>query len=708
MTHPVLAAARSYAARGWPVLPLRPGKKSPAIQRGFHAASVEPGFVEREFANQYRGVGTRTGNDAGFFALDIDPQNGGDASFEALIRLHGPLPVTLTVSTGGGGLHYYFRTPLGGSVPCRTALSGYPGVDIKGEGGYVVAPPSKHPSGGYYTWSTTQGADVPISEAPDWLVGLIFDQRSGSKRRDPQENLNLHAPEGTRNLTVFRLACKLRDAGLPQDSVSVMAYAANAGFSPPLDESEVLQIVSNAFTRGPADALPLTDMANARRLVDRAAGDYRYDPVGKRWLVWDGKVWSADQDGAVIRLARSVAQDLEDSASEVSDPSDRAKLLAAARRQQNAARLHAMVELARTEPESPVFANKLDAHPYLLNAANGVVNLRTGELTPHDRGLLLTKMVPFAYDPQASCPRFLDFLSQVFEGDAQLVSYLQRLCGYVTTGDASEQVFFIFVGAGANGKSTLLNALSWVLDRYASHTPSETLVAQKMGRSSSNDLARLNGMRLVTASEFNPGEKLATGLIKQLTGNEKITARFLFREHDEFVPTFKLVLATNDIPHMEAADDALFRRVIPVPFNRVFARDEQDRTLSDKLKDEAEGILAWMVKGAVDWCHGGLQTPHSILSILEGIRRDMDPVAQFLDDACELGAPFEVSSGDLLAVYVAWAQRHGLPHFDTRGFGKIIAKKGFKSRKSNGRMVLQGLRLRAEHQIINHLTGDAA
>ena len=352
--------------------------------------------------------------------------------------------------------------------------------------------------------------------------------------------------------------------------------------------------------------------------------------------------------------------------------------------------------------------HKLDAHPFLLNGPNGVVDLQTAVLEPHDRSLLLTKILPFAYDPDAKCPRFLGFLDQVFQGNAETISFVQRMFGYAATGDAREQVFFILVGAGANGKSTLLNVASHILGPYAGHTPSETLIAHKMGRSSSNDLARLNGVRLVTASEFNPGEKLATGLVKQLTGNEKVTARYLFQEYREFHFTGKLMLATNDIPHMEAADDALFRRVIIVPFDRVFTKAEQDPTLFDKLKEEAPGILAWMVRGAVEWHQTGLQVPESLVAIRDNIRRDMDPLAQFLDDACLPGGAFETTSAALHAAFALWGQRHGVSHMDGRSFGKALAKRGHRSRKSNGRMVVQGLKLRPEFQSHIHLAGDAA
>ena len=703
----VLPHALAYIARGWPVLPLVPGEKRPAIAGGFRSASTEAEFVEREFAHPGRGVGIRTGIAAGLFVFDVDPRNGGAGSFAALIDRHGPLPETLTVRTGGGGFHYYFRMPEHrAAIRCRAKVGGHPGLDIKGEGGYVVAPPSGHPDGGVYEWSTLEGVKAPIAEAPVWLLDLTTDSTSRSAERD--RSLDLEGPEGTRNPTIFNLARKLRDAGMSEAATAGMAIQANAGFSPPLPSDEVMRTVASVYTRPPFETLLITDMGNARRFVRLAGDNFRYQPLSRTWFQWNGKWWQTDDVGARVGIARMVAMELLDEASSIEDPDIRKNVTMAAKRIQGVSRLNAIVELGRTEPEIPVMPDKLDTHPHLLNVQNGLVDLRTGELNPHEPTYLITKILPFDYDPSAKCPRFLQFLAETFRGERELITYLQRVFGYVLTGDATEQVFFILNGGGANGKSTLLNITSYVMGMYAGHTPSETLIAHRMGRSSSNDLARLNGLRLVTASEFNPGEKLASGLVKQLTGNEKITARFLYQEHQEFVPGFKLMLATNDIPQMDAADDALFRRVIIIPFERVFTKEEQDRSLADKLKAEAEGILAWMVRGAIDWYAGGLATPHRIASIVDGIRRDMDPVAQFLDEACILGSSHETTAAALHAAYMTWAYRHGLAHCDSRNFGKIIAKKGLRSRKSTGRMVVQGLHLRPEFQTAIHLPGDAA
>jgi putative DNA primase/helicase len=684
------------------------GDKRPAIAGGFHSASAEAEFVEREFASGSRGVGIRTGESSGLVVLDVDPRNGGDASLERMLEMNGPLPDTLTARTGSGGKHIYFRMP-GEEVRCHTNLGGWSGIDLKAEGGYVVAPPSRLSLGGTYEWTTPEGPDAPIADMPNWLLELVkVKAKPIAASSSPNRAIGLSAEEGSRNTTIFKLARQLRDTGLSESTVAEMACQANASFSPPLDEAEVRRTVASVFTRGPFEAFPITDMGNARRLVALADGNFRYEPMSKRWLHWSAGVWGRDEDGEVLRLAREVVRQVEDDAKRIEDPDARKNAMIAARRQQNSARLNAMVELAKSEPEIPVTAHRLDRHPFLLNAPNGVIDLQTGTLKPHDRSLLLTKILPFAYDPDAKCPRFLEVLDQVFQGNAEIISFVQRMFGYAATGDAREQVFFILVGAGANGKSTLLNATSHVLGVYAGHTPSETLISHKMGRSASNDLARLDGVRLVTASEFNPGEKLATGLVKQLTGNEKVTARYLFQEYREFHFTAKLMLATNDIPHMQAADDALFRRVVIVPFDRVFAKSEQDPMLFDKLKEEAPGILAWIVKGAVEWLRTGLQVPETLVAIRDSIRRDMDPLAQFLEDACLHGGTFETTSAALHAAFALWGQRHGIPHMDGRSFGKALSKRGHRSRKSNGRMVVQGLKLRPEFQSHIHLAGDAA
>jgi putative DNA primase/helicase len=616
------------------------------------------------------------------------------------------LPETLTARTGGGGLHYYFKMPAD-LIGCRTKLGGWSGVDLKGEGGYVVAPPSGHPSGGCYEWVSGSAADVPVAEVPAWIVDLASSDPRGKSAAE-REPINLRADEGTRNPSVFNLARKLRDGGLTEEAAVEVVLQANENFSPPLEETEVRRTVTSVFKRDAFDAFPINDMGNARRLVKLAAGNVRHEPTRDRFLIWSGGVFVDDEDGEVMRLAREVTRQIEDDAWSIDDPEIRGKALAAARKQQSHARLKAMVELFKTEPEIPVHAQRLDTHPYLLNVRNGVVDLKTGELKPHDRSLLLTKMVPVEFDSAADCPRFERFLDEAFLGDADLIACLQRLLGYALTGDAREQVFFMFVGMGANGKSTLLNVISFVAGPYASHTPSDTLIAQKNGRTATNDIARLNGARLITASEFNPGEKLATGLIKQLTGNEKVTARFLFQEFRDFHFTGKIVLATNDIPQMDGADDALFRRVVVIPFDRVFAKHQQDPLLFEKLKDEAPGILAWLVWGAVEWYRAGLQLPPRLLELRDSIRREMDPVAQFLDEACIVGGSFETQSAVLHSAFSSWAHRHGVPPIDSSSFGRAIAKRGHRSRKSNGRKLVRGVQLRPEVKMTMSLLGEAA
>lgn len=705
MTSPVLEAAKDYAHRGWPVHPLVRNEKRPATAHGFKDASTDQAAVERNFGNRPRDIGIRTGEQSGLVVLDIDPRSGGVESLEELLELHGSLPETLTARTGGGGLHYYFRMPEA-VLTCRTKLGGWSGVDLKGEGGYVVAPPSGHPSGGRYEWVNGPGENVPIAEVPTWIVEL-----AGSSSREKvwvRDPINVHADEGARNPNIFNLARKLRDGGLTEEIAVEVALSANENFSPPLAEAEVRRTVASVFTRDAFEEFAINDMGNARRLVKLTAGNVRYEPAGDRFLIWRGGAFEDDHDGEVMRLARDVARQVEDDAKAIEDPEVRGKALASARKQQSHARLKAMVELFKTEPEIPVQAIRLDSHAHFLNVSNGVVDLTTGELKPHDRSLLLTKVAPVTYDAGAECPRFERFLREAFVGDEDLIACVQRLLGYSLTGDAREQVFFIFVGMGANGKSTLLNIVSFVAGPYATHTPSDTLIAQKNGRGASNDIARLNGARLVTASEFNPGEKLATGLIKQLTGNEKVTARFLFREFTDFHFTGKIVLATNDIPQMDGADDALFRRVIAIPFDRVFAKQEQDPQLLEKLKEEVAGILAWIVRGAVDWYRDGLQLPASLIQLRDSIRRDMDPVAQFLDEACVLGGSFEVASAALHAAFTSWAQRHGVPSMDASCFGRAVSKRGHRSRKSNGRKVIRGIQLLPEVQRTISLLGQAA
>jgi putative DNA primase/helicase len=254
-----------------------------------------------------------------------------------------------------------------------------------------------------------------------------------------------------------------------------------------------------------------------------------------------------------------------------------------------AASLRAMVDLARSEPGIHVSPDDLDRDPWRLNVLNGTLDLRTGELEPQDPDDLITKLAPVEYDPEAKCVTWLGFLDRIMDGNQDLIDFLQRAAGYSLTGETTERVLFVLHGVGRNGKTTLLESLQAVLGEYAKVMAAEMLMARKNDGGIPNDVAALKGARLVTASEAEEGTRLGEAKVKQLTGGDTITARFLYGEFFSFRSEFKIWLATNHKPDVRGTDKAIWDRLPVVPFSVRIPDEEVDARLPQKLLD----AVAW-------------------------------------------------------------------------------------------------------------------
>jgi putative DNA primase/helicase len=619
------AAAVWMAERlGWHPFPVAADKKPFAGTHGCLDATNDVERVNELFAaHPNANVAVATGIASGFFVVDVDVKNGvGWTGFQAFQQKHGTLPETLTIDTPSGGKHFLFKYPDNRTIGNPGVLKEFH-IDIRGQGGYIVAPPSTLRTGGRYRISH----DVPIARAPEWLLELI-----GKKTRVPVKaaapSVTNGISEGGRNSMLCSIAGTLRRRGANEQAIIGALHSFNeAQCEPPLDASEVERIGHSVARYAPEVRHPETDVGNARRLVDAMEEKARYDHASRSWSIFDGRHWRRDDDGAVIRIAKSEGDRILAEAQAINDPDHRKRRIAFALKSQSSPRVRAMIELAQSEPGIPINADAFDRHPYLLNVRNGTIDLRSGELRGHSREDLISRVIDIDFAADAACPHWERFVSEVFEKNAELIEFVHRMIGYWATGETREQLLTILYGDGANGKSTLLNAVSNVLGPHAMHTPTETLTVRGGGQS--NDLARLRGARLVTASEADSQQRLNEGLIKQVTGDEPITARYLYGEFFTFQPVFKLALATNALPAVNGSDPALFRRLRLIPFNRVFSAAEQDKGLGAKLNSELPGILAWIVRGAVKWYANGLTTPAAVLHAGAEFRADSDSVGAY-------------------------------------------------------------------------------
>lgn len=443
------------------------------------------------------------------------------------------------------------------------------------------------------------------------------------------------------------------------------------------------------------EPLHLTDGGNAQRFARDHAGRVRYCWTWKRWLVWDGRRWKIDAGDQVATLAKATARGIYAEAWYAEDRKERRPLADHASKTESRRGLEAMLALAQSEPGIPVDAAQLDAHPWVLNVENGTLDLRTGQLRRHDPTDLLTKLAPVAFDADATAPRWQAFLERIFEGRASLIAFMQRVAGYVLTGDTSERALFVLFGSGANGKTTFLRALMDVLgDDYATKTPTRTLMLTR-NDAIPNDVARLAGARLVVANESGDQHRLDEALVKDMTGGgDKISARFLHAEWFQFSPTFKLLLATNHRPSIRGTDDAVWDRLQLVPFNVRIPEPDRDPHLLDALRAELPGILAWAVRGCLEWQRQGLGTPDEVREATTAYRDEEDRLGAFLRACCVVDPATRVPFGELYAAYLEWAAAADEEPLSDRAFGQQLSRRGYAPKPTKSARVRLGLRLR--------------
>jgi putative DNA primase/helicase len=453
---------------------------------------------------------------------------------------------------------------------------------------------------------------------------------------------------------------------------------------------------------GPEDiylgADPFSDLGNAERL-EAASGRELLHAPGLGWLVYDGTRFAPDH-AAAARRVHAVAKMImaeADEAEEAGDEDRADRLRSWSASSQNRRSIENALAVATTIESMGAEASSFDRDGFLLNVRNGTLDLRTGVLAPHGPEDRLTKLAPVRYDPDATCPTWTRFLDRIFDANAGVIEFVQRAVGYTLTGDVREQVLFLLHGSGANGKSTFLEALGHALGDYGATTSADTLLATKNGRGIENDLARLRGSRFVATVEVGEGRRLDEERVKRMTGGDTLTARFLYKEHFEFSPTFKLWLGCNALPRVRGADHAIWRRIRLVPFEVTIPDSEQDKDLPQKLRAEASGILRWAVEGCLAWQRDGLTAPPEVTGATDVYRSDENIVARFVEEVCEIGAQHHATSADLYDRFCRWCDKAGEHAPSNREFGKRLAQFGsFVPYRSESARGWRGLRPRLD------------
>lgn len=442
-----------------------------------------------------------------------------------------------------------------------------------------------------------------------------------------------------------------------------------------------------------------TQVGYAERLTYLYGDRLRYVEDRKRWAIYDDARWMIDPTEDSIALQRLTKTMLDETwEAAAGNPMVREEVA----RKKSRDNIGSIISLARSEPNIATNLAYFDTDPFAFNVQNGTLNLQTGELRPHSPTDLITRLSPVAYDATATCPQWLAFLHRIMGGNTDVIGYLQRLAGYAMAGTGRDQSLSIFYGEGANGKSTFLETLASMVGSYYKKTPTQTLLTRNRG-GIPNDLAALKGARFVTANEIPAGGKLDAATVKDLTGEDTITARFLNAEWFDFRPVFTLVIYGNHKPDIDGSDDGIWRRVHMVPFSVQIPEHERDSRLREKLlAEEAPGILTWMLEGFRAWNERGLDPPEAILSATKEYREDMDSLSRFIEQCFHFTANDELTTSEITRVYDAWheaelGERRGARKSVT-AIGEALTKRKVGRRKSNGAIIRTGIKLSDDGQ----------
>ena len=441
-----------------------------------------------------------------------------------------------------------------------------------------------------------------------------------------------------------------------------------------------------------ADVRALTDLGNAERLVDSHGQILSYTHESG-WRVWDRRRWAPDPGGlSVAKLAQRVAREIRTEAEAMHDRNDFAIVARHAVRSEGAARINAVIDLAR-----PMVVRQIgdfDKDPMLLNCNNGTVDLRTGELRPHSRDDLITRCTDIDFNPDATAPRWIRFLEEV-QSDPYVRVYLQKAIGYSVTGLSKEEVFFLLYGAGRNGKSKFLGGIHDAIGGYATAAPPGLLLAKKQ-QDASNDIAGLNGQRFVSSVETGEGKRFDEERIKGLTGGDRISARFLYHENFTFQPICKLWLASNYRPIVRGQDLGFWRRCRLIPFEARIPDEAIDLNLAETLKAEAPGILTWIVRGCQLWIADGLKSPPRIAAATNDYKTDSDTVGKWENESLRSDPICEVSAYHMLASFKRWATANNERELSQQVLGRKLSERGYSNVRRGGKIYWQAVRLEGE------------
>lgn len=738
----LLNAAIAYAEAGLAVLPLTPHGKVALVKDWPQKATSDIATIRSWWAKfPSANIGLHVGK-SGLVVVDIDPRNGGDASLKGLKAEHGDAWLSnVCVNTGGGGHHYIYASCSSGvRLPAQIA----PGIDLKHGVGYIVAPPSIHPSGRRYLFAKgglAAGELDFLPALPQWITGPTALQAEAGQADTGGWIATVQAidPETPENVERVRSALEVVSADCSRDDWRNVLFAiTSTGWdcatalarewsmtaAHRFEEGAFLNIVENAKDRPNAITLgtlfskakangwidPVKtpsvgfetygDLSNGRRFAQKYRGQLLH--TQGRWYAWCGSRWGACQHGEQTAAAKTIAEDIikETLAAVKADGTEAAKrnhthALAVHR---SIKRLEAMVQSAASEPGMSIANPGLfDADPWKIGVRNGLVDLRNGEILRPSPDLLISRQAGVAYDPQALCPRWLGFLDQALAGDAEMIAFMQRLCGYILTGFVNEEILAFIHGVGANGKSVFANVIAAAMGDYAVTVRAALLARDPKGSGSDaeREKARLPGARLALVNETGQGDVFDDQRIKEITSRERVSARHLYGESFDFMPTHKLVVRGNHLPGALDASDGFWRRIVLIHFSRKIKPSECVADFDQRIIDEElTGVFAWMVEGCLKWGRKGLRVPSVVSNAVASYRKDTDLLGEWLRLHCVQSRGDETSLARLFHSYETFTRDAHIKPPSRNLFGRQLAARGYGKRESNGKVLYSGIAIR--------------
>jgi putative DNA primase/helicase len=745
MNGDLLEAALDYARRGWPVFPCDKSKR-PLTPHGFRDATLDERVIRswwRKWPNAL--IGVPMGRPSGVFAIDVDGRGkpGHERSLESWLDLvnRNGCPSTHKHETPSGGLHVVFVwdpdrpvTNSPGSLPDK--------IEVRGEGGYIICPPSVIDGHKYHHADPLDFFD--FADAPSWIYEFLEPKAYETPApREPKSSVEREQDrtrtwastalarisnelsqesEGNRNNALngasFRLGRMVGSGFLDQGEVETALEAAaeknglvlsdgrgrvratiasgmKAGIANPSDGPRNRnERRANHREKRSDEARPhandiVTEDNAAQRFAELFEGKLRYCHDTGAWFRWTGSIWARDCTGLAFQWARELARHLAET------EGAKARFILS-----KTSFASGVERFCRSDPVFAVTAERWDRDPWLLGTPGGTVDLRTGQLRAADPADGITKSTAVTPSHSADCPRFLRFLDETTGGDTAFIRFLQQWCGYSLTGVTREHALVFIYGGGGEGKSTFINVIIIVIGDYAVTAPMDTFIAAH-GDRHPTDLAMLRGARLVTASETEDGRQWAEARIKQLTGGDPISARFMRQDFFTFTPAFKLTIIGNHRPSLRNVDEAAKRRVNIVPFT--IKPVQPDPTLDEKLKAEGPGILRWMIDGCLDWQTNGLLRPEKVTKATEDYFGEQDLFKQWLEEECDVEPAnphkFE-ATGALFKSWSEYATKAGERPGSIKSFSGMMQRHGL-SRGTTDRgatRTYRGVRLNSSFQ----------